>query len=145
MNESETLSSKDIAFIIIFNRMKVEERGELFEVDEDDLKKIFNRMKKYDHIEDKRTRIIKKATRILAGITYYQPFGDGNKETALAATKLYLKRNGFSLIIPPFNKEEEVYDLLTKTIWKPMNDSTIFREVEEYLMREVKNVISFRF
>ena len=97
---SETLSSKDIAFIIIFNRMKVEERGELFEIDEDCLEKILSRMKNYDNIEDRQQRIIKKATRILAGITYYQPFGDGNEETALVTTIRYLRKNGFDLYIP---------------------------------------------
>jgi prophage maintenance system killer protein len=134
---SESFSPKDVAHIIIFNKMRVDDRGELFDVNEDCLQKIFNRMNRYYQIKDKRKRIIKKATRILAGITYYQPFGEGNKETALAATKLYLRRNGFYLILRTPDDEEEVYDLLTKTIWKPTNDPTIFGEVEEYLFRKV--------
>ena len=119
---SETLSSKDIAFIIIFNRMKVEERGELFEIDEDCLEKILSRMKNYDNIEDRQQRIIKKATRILAGITYYQPFGDGNEETALVTTIRYLRKNGFDLSIYTTKQRNEVYNLLTNTIPKPPND-----------------------
>lgn len=134
---SETFSPKDVEHIITFNQIRVDDRGDLFEVDEDCLQKIFNRMNRYNHINDKRKRIIKKATRILAGITHYQPFGDGNKETALAITRIFLRRNGFFLILRTPDDEEEVYDLQTRTIWKPTNDPTIFAEVEEYLSRKV--------
>lgn len=145
INESETLFSKDIAFIIIFNRMKVEERGELFEVDEDCLQKIFNRMKNYDHIENKRERIIKKATRILAGITYYQPFGEGNKETALSATISYLRKNGFDLSMNTTDQRKDIYGLLNETIWKITNDPTIFGDVEAYLRIRITERFKLRF
>ncbi|MGI8834832.1 MAG: Fic family protein, partial [Nitrososphaeraceae archaeon] len=64
----------------------------------DYIDKLPNKIDSYNVIKDKRQRIIKKATRILAGITYYQPFGDGNKETAHYMTIRFLKRNGFKLL-----------------------------------------------
>ena len=75
--ESENLTSEDIENnIISFNREIMEKDKELFKVDLDDLYAILNRMNHYNNIEDRRKRVIKKATRILAGITRYQPFLD---------------------------------------------------------------------
>jgi hypothetical protein len=65
---SEILSNEDIESIISYNKSTVEKRGEKFEVDKDCLYIILNRMNFYNYIRDRRQRIIKKATRILAGI-----------------------------------------------------------------------------
>jgi len=59
--------------IILFNKQKVGRRGELFEVSRDDLNAILARMNSYNVVQNRRRRVIKKAARILAGITYYQP------------------------------------------------------------------------
>lgn len=36
-----------------------------------------------------------------------------------------------------FVDQEGLYDILGRTIWKTVNDPTIFGEVEEYLMSKV--------
>ena len=133
----EVLSSKDIEDIILFNKLTVEKHGESFEVDRDDLYTILNKVNSYNNIPNKRQRIIKKAARILAGIAFYQLFHEGNKRTAIASTISYLQRNGFNLPLNTPSEEEEMYDLLNKTIWKETNDPTIFIEVEEYLLQRV--------
>ncbi|CAN5459489.1 hypothetical protein BH18THE2_BH18THE2_37970 [soil metagenome] len=137
INESETLSSENIEYLISFNKRRVKKRGELFEVDKDYIDKLPNKIDSYNVIKDKRQRIIKKATRILAGITYYQPFGDGNKETAHYMTIRFLKRNGFKLLNTSETRKE-IYDLLIRTILKPTNDPTIFSEVEEYITKKIR-------
>lgn len=95
---SEILSNEDIESFILNNKQKVEKRGEVFEVDRDSLHAILSRLNSYNVIQDRRQRIIKKATRILAGISYYQPFNDGNKETAHSMTIFFLQRNSFNLL-----------------------------------------------
>jgi prophage maintenance system killer protein len=135
-SNSEVLSSKDIEDIILFNKLTVTKRGESFEVDRDDLYKLLNKINSYNNIQNRRLRIIKKATHILAGISYYQPFYDGNKETAHSTTILFLRRNGFNLPNTS-NDRKEVYSLLIKTILKITNYPTIFSEVEEYLSKRV--------
>jgi prophage maintenance system killer protein len=130
---SETLDSKDIEEIISFNKQKVEEREEGFEVDKKLLSKIFVKMNSYNHIQDRRERIVRKASRILAGITFHQPFFEGNKETALGVTVLYLNRNGFDLALEDKQIMDEIYDILTKTI----RVFSIFGEVELYLLKRV--------
>jgi prophage maintenance system killer protein len=130
---SETLDSKDIEEIISFNKQKVEEREEGFEVDKKLLSKIFVKMNSYNHIQDRRERIVRKASCILAGITFHQPFFEGNKETALGVTVLYLNRNGFDLALEDKQIMDEIYDILTKTL----REFSIFGEVELYLLKRV--------
>ena len=137
ITDSEVLTYKDIEYIISFNKRRVEKRGELFEVDRDYLDKMLSKVESYNCIDDKQERIIKKATRILAGITYYQPFGDGNKETAHFLTIRFLKRNGFKLPNTPSDKKE-IYNLLIKTILKPTNDPSIFKEIEDYISKKIR-------
>ena len=125
--------------MIEYNKKIVESRGEGFEVDYRIIENIVARMNKFNNISDKRTRIVKKATTILAGICFYQPFFEGNKETALDATIGYLNNNGFNLKDKSQKEKKEIYDLLVKTVFKFPGDNTISREVEEYLD---KNVVS---
>jgi prophage maintenance system killer protein len=139
INESEILSFKDIKYIISFNKRHVEKRGDLFELEDKDrdfLDKIPNKLNAYNNIDDRHERIIKKATYLLAGISWKQPFGDGNKETAHFITIRFLKRNGFRLLNTS-SERRELFKLLIKTIEKPPIDSTIFKEVEEYITKKI--------
>lgn len=88
-------------------------------------------------ILDNKTRIIKRAAIVLSGITYWQPFCEGNKETALGATIAYLERNGYTLVFRNQFEEDEIKDLLIRTVMKFEDDSTIVSEIEDYLFRRV--------
>lgn len=129
---SHYYSSAEIEEIISFNKALVTKRNEIFGVKRDVLYGIFSRVNSYlNTTEDKRTTIIIKTSIVIGGITWSQPFSEGNKETAVAVGILFLKRNGYNL---PFeNNKDSLYDLLQKTMWKFEDDKSIYMEIEEYL------------
>lgn len=132
----ESYSESEIEQIIDFNRRTVEKRGEGFEVDRDLLYRIFKRLDNAS-TTDRRTRIIKKASIILAGITFNQPFFEGNKETALAVTIDFLRQNGYDLAMKTPLQQLEIFNLLVKTVYKFPQDETIYSEIEEFLSKRI--------
>jgi prophage maintenance system killer protein len=134
---TETFSPFEIEQMILDNKRAVERRGEHFDVDGEILSHIFSNVNSFNDIIDKRARIIKKAAHLLGGISYCQPFNETNKETALAWTILFLRRNGFHLIIQNTNEKKDIYDLIYKTLMKFEDDSTIISEIEDYMSDRV--------
>lgn len=140
---SETLSPEDIEIIIAFNIiMNIRQGGlvwyEYSQIKREILYRIPTWMARYDNIENKRERIIKKVTQILAGITHYQVFVNFNKRTALSVTIRFLRRNGFDL---PYrhNKrlQNELINLLIDIINRNDDDPSTFNDVERLLLKEV--------
>ncbi|MHB8603143.1 MAG: Fic family protein [Nitrosotalea sp.] len=103
----------------------------------DRLDQVFFNVNSYNDIQNKRERIVRKASHILGGITYLQPFCEGNRETALTHTILFLRDNGFDLPLDTQYEKQEIFDLLYRTIFKDELDRTIIIEVEQYLGRKV--------
>ena len=136
----ETFSEDDIEEIIQDNHDLVNERGDSFGVNREELDKIFGNVNNFDKILDRRIRIIKKSAWILGGITFYQPFNDGNKETALSLTTYFLRENEMDLPISSKSDKKEIYELLTKTVLKFEDDPTIISEIEDYLFKKVIEV-----
>ena len=135
---SEYFSETEIDEIIQYNKKIVEEDGDSFEVDLNILSSIFDKVNTwYEKEVDKRTRIIKKTTRILAGITFNQPFYEANKRTATIVTLMFLNRNGFDIPLIHTNQKRKYYNLLMATMLKSRTDPAIYSEVEEYLQQEV--------
>lgn len=134
---SENFSDIQIEAIIRDNKRLVEQRGEPFCIVKDRLDKIFSNVNSHNDMQNKRERMIRKAAFLLGGITYQQPFCDGNRETALAHTILFLNDNGFDLSLDKQEDKQEVFDLLNRTIFKDELDPTIITEVEQYLTRRV--------
>jgi len=66
-----------------------------------------------------------------------QPFKNGNKATATAITKYFLRKNGYFFPLSTDKEEREYFKLLEKTIEKFEGDATIYSEIEEYLLRKV--------
>ena len=137
---SEIFTQELINNVIAANRHIVAHRGESFGCNIERLGTVFNNVNSFNNISDKRLRIIKKAAHLLGGITWQQPFSNGNKSTALVATKYFLRKNGFDLRLLTPQEEDELIDLLTRTIFKFEDDSTIITEVEEYLLRKVEQL-----
>lgn len=133
----ETFSDIRIEAIIRDNKRLVEQRGEPFCVVKDRLDDVFSNVNSYNDIQNKKERIIRKASHILGGITYRQPFCEGNRETALTHTILFLRDNGFDLPLDTQEDKQEIFDLLDRTIFKDELDQTIISEVEQYLTRKV--------
>jgi prophage maintenance system killer protein len=134
---SDYFSSAEIEEIISYNYDLLRKRNEKFEeVERDVLERIFSTVNSYGNTAtDKRTTIIKKTSVIIGGITWAQPFFDGNKETAIAVGVLFLYRNGYDLLVEKC--KEPLYDLLQKTMNKPHKDKTLYSEIEVFLDKNV--------
>jgi prophage maintenance system killer protein len=110
---SEILTSKDIEDILSYNRSVAKPCGIDCKDYNEILDRIIGRMFYYDSIQDKRQRIIKKASHILVTMTYYQPFCDCNRRTALNTALSYLQRNGLmSAKDIPSDIVDGIYSLL---------------------------------
>lgn len=123
------------------NHHIVNHRKEKFGCVLERLLNVFNKVNSFNDIVDRRERIIKKTAHILGGLTWSQPFSNGNKRTALTISIYFLRKNGFDLPIMNKGEEKELFDLLEKTIFKDESDETIISEVEDYLSKKVTNYI----
>lgn len=86
----------------------LEENPTAFEavnVNRDELKNILK-------IVDKQENLIMKASYILGGISWAQPFSGGNKRTAFVCADTLLRLNGFRLAIDDENEQEYLRKLL---------------------------------
>ena len=132
---SEHFSSEQVNSVITANRTIVTSRKESFGCDKERLENVFEAVNSItkSNYPDKRDRIVAKASQLLGGITFNQPFNNGNKTTATTVTIEFLRRNGFDLPITTEQEEDEHIALLERTIYKFPEDPTIISEVEAYL------------
>lgn len=140
---SENFSKELINRIILVNKRIVDHRQESFGVDYERIEEVFSKANSFNDITDQRTRIIKKAVAVLGGISWQQPFNNGNKTMAIIVTRYFLQKNGFDLKLSTDQEEDELIDLLVRTVYKFEDDPTIFSEIEEYLNRKVENKSKF--
>lgn len=136
-SDIENLTQDDLDDMIKVNKQLVVSRNEPFDVNHDRLQMVYDKFHENDSIADAKDRIIKKATALLAGISYHQPFSEGNKEVALLKTTAFLNDNGFDIPIENAIVRSELIELLIKTIYKFENDPTIFSEVEDYIKSRI--------
>lgn len=137
----ENFSEKDIEEVIDVNRLIVSHDNEPHGVNTNTLYEIFHFVNSFNDISDRRERIIKKSTYILAGISYEQPFIEGNRRTAFYILKSFLGRNGFTLRFYNSEEEDTFADILRRTAEvKFEKDTTIYTEVEQYLTLKVEDV-----
>jgi len=102
---------------------------------------IFDKVNSFNDIQDRRTRIIKKATQILAGISYNQPFIEGNRRTSHYLVKNFLGRNLYQLRFYNSKEEDQFADMLKRTAEEKFeDDATIYSEIEEYLTCKVEDI-----
>lgn len=134
-------SINEIEEIVEYNQEIVEARSEPFGVNWEELQRIFHQINDPTiKFNDEQERIIFQASWILGGISFYQPFSEGNKETALSLTILFLRRNNFNLPLDSKEKEKEVFDILEKTIFKFEGDTTIISEIQEFLKNRIVRI-----
>jgi prophage maintenance system killer protein len=135
---SEYFSNIEIEEIIQYNKDIVKDEDDIFDVDERVLYSIFDKVNNiYEKEMDRKTRIIKKATKILSGITFSQPFGEGNKRTATLVTLMFLNRNGYDIPLICSAEKTRFYKMLINTMFKSRNDPTIYSEIEDYIKQEI--------
>ena len=137
----EIFGQKDIEEIIEVNKLICSYDNEPFGVNMETLNSIFDKVNSFNDISDRRTRIIKKATYILAGISYNQPFIEGNRRTSHYLVKSFLGRNLYQLRFYNTKEEDQFADMLKRTAEEKFEDDpTIYSEVEEYLTRKVEDI-----
>lgn len=116
-----------------FNKITVTERNEVYSLEEPQtLERILERMREIGEEIPLDQAIVKKAAKLLHGITLLQPFYEGNKETALAATKAFLALNGYGL----YATNEELFVLLTSIVY----GSQDLNSVEQFLILHVRKI-----
>ena len=137
----EIFSEELLKNVIRANHHIVNHRKEKFGCVLERLLNVFNKVNSFNDIVDRKERIIKKTAHILGGLTWSQPFSNGNKRTALTISIYFLRKNGFDLPIMSKGEEKELFDLLEKTIFKDESDETIISEVEDYLSKKVTKYV----
>jgi len=110
----EIFSEELLKNVIRANHHIVNHRKEKFGCVLERLLNVFNKVNSFNDIVDRKERIIKKAAHILGGLTWSQPFSNGNKRTALTISIYFLRKNGFDLPIMSKGEEKELFDLLEK-------------------------------
>ncbi len=134
-------SIDEIGEIVEYNQEIVEARNEPFGVNYEELQRIFDQINNPAiKFNDEQERVIFQTSCILGGISFHQPFKEGNKETALSLAILFLRRNNFNLPLDSKEKEKEVFDILEKTIFKFEGDTTIISEIQEFLKNKVVRI-----
>lgn len=133
----EIFSPDAIKNISLINKHVVKKRPESFGVDDPSIiTEIFERVNQYFHIPNKKIRVIKRASHLLAGIVFEQPFKNGNKSTAFIVTQHYLKINGFIFSVNV--SDDELVQLLESVSPLFLNEDQYdiaFSTVEEFLTR----------
>ena len=140
MVNHEFFSPEAIKNISLINKHVIEKRPESFGIDDHTLlPKIFARVNQNYDLSNKNMRLIKRASHILAGIIFEQPFKNGNKATAFIVTQHYLKINGISFVVDisdealiqllesvsPLFLNEDQYDTAFSTIESFLTENTI--------------------
>lgn len=94
---------------------------------------IFNHS--FEFIPDRKARVIKKASYLIAAITFLQPFNDGNKTTGLLLGIDYLQQNGLDLPRETKKQKDEIYSLLVQI----MLSTKSYDDMEKFLESNVVN------
>ena len=138
---TEIFSDESIEYVIELNEMICEQRPEPSGLDDMEIfYEIFRKANGFSNESDPKTRIIKKSATLLSGIVWGQPFKNGNKATATATTKYFLRKNGYYLLWGNDAEERCYYDLLYKTSLKFEDDPTIYSDIEKYLSSKIRKI-----
>ena len=137
----EIYEQKDIEEVIEVNKLICSYDNEPHGVNMETLNSIFDKVNSFNDISDRRTRIIKKATHVLAGISYNQPFTEGNRRTSHYLVKNFLGRNLYQLRFYNYKEEDHFADMLKRTAEEKFEgDATIYSEIEKYLTYKVEDI-----
>ncbi len=138
---TEIFSDDSIEYVIELNEMICEQRPEPSGIDDMEIfYEIFRKTNGFSSESDSKTRIIKKSASLLSGIVWGRPFKNGNKATATATTKYFLRKNGYYLLWDNDPEESYYYGLLHETSLKFEGDPTIYSNIEEYLSGKIKKI-----
>lgn len=128
--------------VIEANKQICHQSKEIYGLDyPEKLDEIITNIQNMDKIEDAKEQIIRKVSLLLAGLSYDQPFKNGNKRTSLSLTILLLRINHFDLPYDTKDKQREIFKLLESMMYKFEDDVTgIVTETEDFLRERIVKI-----
>jgi prophage maintenance system killer protein len=107
---------------------------EAIHVNSDDLKNILKMVNEQENL-------IMKASYLLAGISWTQPFSGGNKRTAFVCADTLLRLHGFRLAIDNENEQEHLRNLLfeIQTERSKLNEDTTAKIIL-YVSKRIRKI-----
>ena len=141
MSISEGVLSMDD--VILVNKQFCEQLDEPYGLDDQEqLEKIIEEVNSYNRLSDDKEKAILKATCLLAGLVFGQPFKNGNKRTAVALSLLLIRSHHYDIKdYKSETKQKMFYELLEKTMLKMELDPTIRSEIESFLRDNLTRII----
>ena len=128
--------------VIEANKQICHQSKEIYGLDyPEKLDEIIVNIQNMDKIEDAKEQIIRKVSLLLAGLSYDQPFKNGNKRTSLSLTILLLRINHFDLPYDTKDKQREIFKLLESMMYKFEDDiPEIVTEIEDFLRERIVKI-----
>ena len=128
--------------VIETNKQICHQSKEIYGLDyPEKLDEIIINIQNMDKIEDAKEQIIRKVSLLLAGLSYDQPFKNGNKRTSLSLTILLLRINHFDLPYDTKDKQREIFKLLESMMYKFEDDiPEIVIEIEDFLRERIVQI-----
>lgn len=128
--------------VIETNKQICHQSKEIYGLDyPEKLDEIIVNIQNMDKIEDAKEQIIRKVSLLLAGLSYDQPFKNGNKRTSLSLTILLLRINHFDLPYDTKDKQREIFKLLESMMYKFEDDiPEIVTEIEDFLRERIVQI-----
>ncbi len=128
--------------VIEANKQICHQSKEIYGLDyPEKLDEIIVNIQNMDKIEDAKERIIRKVSLLIAGLSYDQPFKNGNKRTSLSITILLLRINHFDLPYDTKDKQREIFKLLENIMYKFEDDvPEIVTEIEDFLREQIVKI-----
>lgn len=128
--------------VIEANKQICHQSKEIYDLDyPEKLDEIIVNIQNIDKIEDAKEQIIRKVSLLLVGLSYDQPFKNGNKRTSLSLTILLLRINHFDLPYDTKDKQREIFKLLESMMYKFEDDVTgIVTEIEDFLRERIVKI-----
>jgi hypothetical protein len=139
----ETFSNEEIQEIIYDNSDRCVEKQEYHSVDRPLLMEIFGQVNSCDGLQDMRNRIIRKTAYLISLIPNRQPFWECNRSTAVSTGIDFLRENNLDLPLTTSSQTSELRNIVDTAKKKNKDDPTLLADVENYLLRNVKEYYKF--
>jgi len=128
--------------VIDANKQICQQSNEEFGLDHPEkLDEIISNIQRIDRIEDEKEKVIRKISILIVGLSYDQPFKNGNKRTSLAISILLLRLSNFDIPFYAKKQKKEVFDLLEGLMYKFEDDIPMLTdEVEDFFRTRIVKI-----
>lgn len=128
--------------VIDANKQICKQSNEEFGLDHPEkLDEIIFNIRGIERIEDEKEKVIRKISILIVGLSYDQPFKNGNKRTSLVISILLLRLSHFDIPFYTKRQKKEVFDLLVGLMYKFEDDvPKLTDEVEDFLRDRIVEI-----